>query len=114
MSLSNSMMIAMGDIERKLDKEAPVKERLKQAMKLVQNHWLVTDEDEQFRSAIGAVLVTVSPEEKEIIMREIDFLKGLVAAVEGVPIDVGELLTRRPENAYGLRGLWIEAKMGEN
>lgn len=113
MSIPNSMMIAMSDIERKIDKEAPVKERLKQAMKLAQNHWLVTDEDAQFRSAIGAVLVTVSPEEKRIIEEELDFLRGLASAAGGIPVDMVTLIERRPEKPYGLRGLWMEAKMGE-
>ncbi len=111
--MQNAMVIAMSDIERKLDKDAPVKERLIQAMKLAQNHWLVIDEDAQFRSAIGAVMVTVSPEEKQILKSELDVLRGLGAAISGVPIDVVELLNRMPENAYGLRSLWTEAKIKE-
>ena len=110
MSNRNAMIIAMSDIEREIDKEAPVKERLIQAMIQAQNHWLVIDEDAQFRSAIGAVMATVSPEEKQIIEEELDFLTGLASAVSGVPIDVLTLLERRPENAYGIKSLWMEAK----
>ncbi len=113
MSLPNSMVIAMGDIEGELDKEAPVKERLKHAMKLARKHWLVTDEDAQFRAAVGAVVVTVSPEEKEIIMGELYFLKCLGAAVQGVPVNIVGIIMDRPKDAYGLRGLWNEVKMGE-
>lgn len=113
MSIPNHMMIAMQEIESKIDKEAPVKERLKKAMNLAQNHWLVRDEEEQFRCALGAVAVTASQEERQKIAAELAFLKGIDAQRDGVPVDFMELFGRVPKTPYGLNALWMEAKMGE-
>lgn len=111
MSIPTHMKIAIIEIELKLDKNAPIKDRLKQAMKLSLNHWLVTNEDEQFRCAIGAVLLTASEEEKVQISREMAFLRSLSAATSGVPVDWGTLLEGETEQKIiGLLPLWKEAK----
>lgn len=110
MSVSNSMIIAMSEIEGKIDAKAPIKERLKQAMKLAMNHWLVVDEDTQFRCALGAVAASASPEERLKITEELALLKGISAAANGLPIDFQELWDRAPENPYGLQVLWMEVK----
>lgn len=109
MGIPNSMMLAIQEIESTLDKEAPIKERLTQAMKLSRNHWLIVDEDQQFRCAVGAVIITASQDERLIIEYEMDVLRALSAGASGVPIDFEALAQGAPETTYGLRGLWIES-----
>jgi len=46
------MQIAISEIADQLDKNATIENRLKHAMKLALNHWLIIDEDEQFRSEL--------------------------------------------------------------
>lgn len=113
MSVSNSMVIAMSEIEGKLDAEAPIKDRLRQAMKLAMNHWLVVDEDTQFRCALGAVAASASPEDVLKIKRELDFMRTLGAATQGVPVDIEAMFLQAPKNPLGLQALWMEAKEAE-
>jgi hypothetical protein len=111
MSISNSMKIAISEITDQLDKSATIENRLKQAMKLALNHWLITNEDEQFRSAVGAVLLTASEEEKTLITREMVFLRNLSAAITGVSVDFETLFEGiKDQKVIGLVPLWKEVK----
>jgi len=111
MSISNSMKIAISEIADQLDKSVTIENRLKQAMKLALNHWLGGNEDEQFRSAVGAVLLTASEEEKTLISREMAFLRSLSAAVTGVPVDWETLLPgEQDQKVIDLLRLWKEVK----
>lgn len=110
-NVSIPMLIAIEEIKAQLNKDVPIVERIKQAMRLALNHWLVTDEVEQFNCAIGAVLLTATEEEGKPIREEMRFLKGLCAAAEGVPVDFASLVgAAEPENWYGLIKLWKEVK----
>jgi len=110
-NVSIPMLIAIEEIKAQLNKDVPIVERIKQAMRLALNHWLVTDEVEQFNCAIGAVLLTATEEERKTISEERNFLKGLSAAVKGVPVDFASLTENaKPENWYGLLKLWREVK----
>lgn len=115
MNIPNHMKIAIMEIESKLDKNATLVDRLKRAMKEALNHWLVTSEDEQFRCAVGAVLLTASEEEKTKIKAEMSFLRGLSSAISGVPVDFESLLTEMPVNQkpIDLLALWNSVKKEE-
>lgn len=109
--IPNHMKIAIIEIKGKLDKSLPTDAKLKQAMKLAMNHWLVTNEDEQFRCAVGAVLLIVSHEEQAIIKEELNFLRTLSSASMGVPVDFETALSGvHAKKWYGLSGLWIQVK----
>jgi len=111
MSIPNHMKLAISEIEAQLKKDAPILERLEEAMKLALNHWLVTNEDEQFRCAVGAVLLTASPEEQTLINEEMRLLRSLSSAVTGVPVDWGTLLEGSENKKwYGLLPLWRKVK----
>lgn len=105
-----ALMIAATEAKHGIEgKEFPsIAEKLKAAMRLTKDHWMVTDEDTQFRAAIGAVLLTASPEEKTLIESELRCLKMLVAASQGVPVDFSQMQV--PENAIGLNKLWQDVK----
>lgn len=109
MSISNSMKIAITEIEGQLDKSDSIETKLKKAMRLAKNHWLVVDEDKCFRCAIGAVLLGASDEEKTIILQEMEMIKALSSAISGVPVDFGAVFEKfETEKFYGLIGMWKE------
>lgn len=56
------------------------------------SHWMCLDKDEQFRGAVGAVLLACEEKglegDKAIIMKEMGMLKALAAAMSGVPVNM--------------------------
>lgn len=109
--ISNSIVLAMEEAKQRLEGKtfSTLEERCKEAMRVTVRHWLITDEDERFRAAIGAVLLTCSPEEKTRIEEELQVWKMLAAALQGVPVDLSDM--RCPENPIALSKLWYEVKM---
>jgi len=108
------MQIAIFEIASTLDLKASLKEKLKQAMKEALNHWLITDEDEQFHCAVSAVLLTVSKEEKTRIVNEMKFLQALSSSAKGIPVNWGILVTElQRQKPIGLMALWQQVKKGE-
>lgn len=117
--MDNCILVAVTEIEMYLKgkKNLPLVERIKYAMQKASNHWLVTNEDDQFRAAIGAVLVTANEEEKEKINSELKLLKALSAAATGVSVDFTQLFAQLPVSEtepLGLRGIWQEVKEAKN
>ncbi len=111
MNISNSMRIAITEIEGQLVKSDSIKTKLKKAMKLAKHHWLVVDEDQCFRCAIGAVLLGASDEEKIVLQQEMEMIKALSSAISGVPVDFGEVFEKfETEKFYGLIGMWKEIR----
>lgn len=103
------MRIAISDIKGKISKDKSIKERLKQAMRIAMDHWLVTAEQEQFRCAVGAVMLTALEEEKAILSEEMRSLNALSAATQGVPVNF-DALEGNPKKWYHLMPLWKEIK----
>jgi len=107
MHLRTTMMIAIAEIKESLSEDMDIKEKLEKAMTLAVDHWLVTREIDRFYSAIGAVLLVASQEEREIIFREIRLLNAISS---NLPIDWNELLEENPIKLYGLLPLWKSIK----
>ncbi len=55
MSISNTELILITDVERVLSKDKTFEENLTAAMKESKHHWLITNEAQQFNGAIVAV-----------------------------------------------------------
>jgi len=112
--MENSIMIGITELQSSIDPKQPLEERLKVAMRAALNHWLVIDEESQFKMAVGAVMLSATEEEKERIEIDLKFLKSMSAAASGVPIDFGRLMKELGEDsevkAVGLRKLWDEVK----
>lgn len=109
MTLSNSMLLAIQEIERKVEAlplGATVEEKLLVAMRVARHHWLVTDEEARFRAAIGAVMLHSDPETKERLEQEVRTLRAVGAATEGVPVDLGAVFDDLPSEPIGLLCLW--------
>jgi hypothetical protein len=85
-----------------------LEDKIKAAMRVTKDHWMETDENNQFLAAIEAVFPECSPEDQAKIKDEISMLQMLGAATQGVPVD----FSRMPEikNPIALRRLWAEVK----
>jgi len=107
------MIIAISEIASTLDSKASLEDRLKQAMREALDHWLVTDDREQFLSAVGAVLLTASEQEKTRIVDEMRFLQAINCSKKGIPVDWDVLVTSmQSEEPIGLMALWQQVKKG--
>ncbi|MGA2669975.1 MAG: hypothetical protein ABSF21_00940 [Dehalococcoidia bacterium] len=113
--MENSIMIGITELRVGVDSKQPLEERLKVAMRAALNHWLVTDEEGQFRMAVGAVMIEATEEERGRIETELKFLRGLSSAISGVPVDFGRLMeqlqkAKESHKLVGLKNLWDEVK----
>ena len=107
--ISNCVMIAITETKMQIEimSNESVEARLKKAMELMQQHWLVTNQEEQFQAAIGAVLLTATEDEKERINGELKTLRALNAAASGVPVDMTQAFeSMESYEPIGLTKLW--------
>lgn len=92
---------------------ASLEDRLRATMTIAKDHWLTDNEQARFKGAIAAVMLRASPEEKERIsneLRVLGVLGGLSAATEGLPIDMGALISSDGPEPIGLLRIWHEVK----
>lgn len=112
--MEGSIMVGIAELRARVDPKQPLEERLKVAMRGALNHWLVLDEESQFKMAVGAVMAEATEEERERINIDLKFLRAMSSAAGGVPVDFGRLMEEVGEDnvakAVGLRKLWDEVK----
>lgn len=112
----NLLMIAAteakGAVERTVaaHPNASLEDRLRAAFEVTRHHWLVTDEDTQFRAGIGGVLLTADDDEKARIQAELQTLQTLGAAMSGVPVDFGGIGADDAPKPIGMLGIWREMR----
>jgi len=90
------------------EKETTVRGRLIAAFKVARNHWMATDEQEQFQGAVAAVHILSNEEDKRRLEQELLLLRTLNAASSGVPVAFEDLPV--PTDPIGVLGLWHESK----
>lgn len=92
--------------------EPDLMKRIQKAMKACRNHWMVTDETQQFRAAIAAAILESSGEERERIERsakELNRVGAMLSALKaGVPVDI-EAMEPPAEDVIPLTAMWSEA-----
>lgn len=109
--ISVQVKVAITDIASQLDRKADIEEQIKKAMELAVDHWLVVDEQDRFKSAVGAVMIGIGEEERNIISDELKIMISLNAAITGIPVDFGRLAVEvRGKKSYGLNKMWSETK----
>jgi hypothetical protein len=83
-------MLMMGVTEAKAAAErfTSLDEQIDAAMNTMRNHWMILDEDLQFRCAVGALLLIVDEPTRQSIRSELNALKALSALMSGVPVDI--------------------------
>lgn len=111
MSIPNHIIIAINEITIQIDHSKPAIEKIRESMILAKKHWIVTNHEEQFKAAIGAVLLSATPEEKQVIEAEMEdmnqFGSALHASSLGVPVDFISFLGQKDRSKfYGLMGIW--------
>lgn len=89
--------------------EANIIERIRKAMKATKDHWMITDEDLQFRAALGIAMVNSDETDKARIVRSFQPLKSLSAMMSGVSVDV-DAMTREldHDDLIPLMKMWKE------
>ena len=116
MSLSPSMVLEMQMAKHSVPRTGTLEEKLSKTMVLVREHranlmgWHNSD-DELFRISVGAVMLSVSEEDKDLLVRSMAPLHALSAAISGVPVDFSAI---NPEGIVPLLKLWHESKPQEN
>lgn len=93
----NAMMLqlALAQVRGRSPKDKSLEERLTVAMKFVRENvhqvfWMCSeaDEDFQFRTAVAAVMLDGSQDDRDRIERSLRTLRTLNAMLEGVPVDL--------------------------
>ena len=111
--MNNSIIIGIAELRAMVDPKQSLEERLKVAMRAALGHWCVLDEENQFKMAVGAVMVEATEEEQERIKVDLKFLSAMASAASEVPVDfvrLAEELEGSETKAIGLRKLWDEVK----
>jgi hypothetical protein len=111
---SNVVLIAAQEAEEaaRNASDTSLEGRLRAAMSCTVNHWLATNEDDQFMAACEGTARVVDDEERERIENSLRLLQGLSAAASGMPVDFKALLPEDGEErlGIGLQPLWREIK----
>ena len=102
-------MIAVTEAEEAAKQEVDLKDKIIAAMKVTEDHWMITDEDLRFKAAIaGAISACLSENSKERIIEEVNALSCLSTMLSGGSVDLSEI--KMPENPIGLMKLWMDIK----
>ena len=109
--MNSSMLIGIAELRTNIDPKQTLEDRLRATMREASNHWLVIDEQDQFRMAIGAVMVEATEEEQERLNIELKVLKAISTAINGIPVDWSNLVSDSDRDKFiGLSDLWREVK----
>ena len=91
-----------------------LEDKLRAAMNVAKNHWMVLDRETQFKGAIAAVMLHYGKDSPEYRRIEAELIKMqqlnafLMAAQSGLSPQLPEAKTDAPE-PIGMMGLWREA-----
>lgn len=94
--------------------EPDLEARLRKAMKAARNHWMVTEENEQFKGALAAALMeTANEAEKDRLIRSARALNRVGALIQalqaGVPVDLESMAAEpKDDDLLPLRKIWNE------
>lgn len=107
-------MIAARECAESCRGEPDLVERIRKAFRFfAKGHWILTDENEQLRAALSAVMTQreTTDAEKDRIVSSVDQLRAVGAMLAGVPVSLGEIARREDETpSIPLRQLWLEAR----
>lgn len=96
-------------------------ELLQIAFKAAHNHWMFTDEQDQFKGALGAVLITLKEgpefERLQASIKKLGQLSAVLNALQqDVPVDMEAMLKTQEEEPkvehVPLNKMWCDVKFG--
>jgi hypothetical protein len=110
--------IAVAEIRDDLSNIDGLENRLTEAMKKMRNHWMCTDENEQFKAAVSAVMVSYDEDSPERTRLEKELKKvnqtnaALNAAIAGVPVDFAAMIDNEEDDfePIGVMEIWRNSK----
>lgn len=92
--------------------EPDLMDRIRKAMNATRNHWMITNENEQFRAAVAAAIMESVGEERERLERSAKSLNQLGAMLQalqaGVPVDI-DAMEKPADDTIPLTKMWNEA-----
>ena len=100
--------LIIAELRDKLSPSIPLVERLLIAMRAARLNWMAPDDNTAFVAAVVAVIETGAADEKLRLEYELKLLRGVSAALSGLPIDFGRLI-EDPATELILRKLWDES-----
>jgi hypothetical protein len=98
----------------RMNGKTTAEDALRVAFATAKNHWMFTDEETQFRGAVGAALITLKEgAEFERIARSVAQLSRIHAMINalhaGVPVDMEQMAADPPEeDLIPLQKMWFE------
>jgi hypothetical protein len=113
------LQIAAAPIRDRIPKDEPLPDRISYAMRYVRQHerdlfWMTgkPSDDFMFRTALAAVMLAGSDDDRTTIKESMRPLKALSAAISGVPVDMVAALANA-ENVIPLLKLWHDSAAAE-
>jgi len=103
--MPNSTRILIFELIQDMPKENTAS-KLIWAFKKARQHWLVTEESEQFQGAIGAVYETSTKEEKETIRAQLSQIRAASDFMDGKSLPVIDLI----DYGFNIVKIWHESK----
>lgn len=113
MSMDGAMLIAVHEARSACKGEPDLMERIRKAMCACRDHWMETNEDKQFRSAVAAAVLESEGDERDRIERSARSLNRLGAVLNalqaGVPVDLESMAAEEPQkDIIALSKMWHE------
>jgi hypothetical protein len=107
-----AVTITATGLRHSIPTDVSLEDKLKFAMREVLKSngaaFMCSNDDQQFRGAVGGVLLMCSDEERKRINVELRALQSLSAAMSGIPVDFGAV--EMVEHPLGLLGMWRDTK----
>lgn len=117
-TMPTQVYIVIAEVQPQLDPDSDLETRLRAAMALAKGHWMATNEDHQFRGAVGAVMLSYGEDAPEFArieheMRLLQQVSTMVQAAQlGMSVGGLSVADDAPE-PIGLMGLWRDVMGGE-
>lgn len=109
------LQLAVAPVRAAIPADKTLTERLQFAMRYVRDHerdlfWMSarTTDDTKFRTALAAVMLAGSEEDKSVIERSMKPMRMLSAVMQGIPVDFGDIPA--DEDLLPLIKLWHESE----
>lgn len=86
-----TLMIGITEAQNAADEHNKLEDKIDAAMNATINHWMILDEDKQFRAAVGGLILSVDEEIRERIKKEMESIRAMSAMMSGVPVDIEQV-----------------------
>jgi hypothetical protein len=113
--VSGGVIMATHEAREACRGEKDIIERLKKAMRVTHDHWMETNESEQFRSAVVAAMLESDADDSDRIKRSFAHQVKVAALMQAliccVPVDLEKMAAEpRDPDLIPLQDLWRETE----